>query len=210
LSLLAPKPLATIPLTALTAALSDARPNFESLEFVKLELAQIKSQLSTEVLLNEQFTRKTLANQVKSSAFPVIHIATHGQFSSQSAQTFILAWDQPITVNELATLLQAREQGPFNSLELLVLSACETADGDDRATLGLAGVAVRAGARSTLASLWLVDDESTAGLMGQFYQGLKTGLTKAAALRRAQLSLLAGKYNHPRFWSAFVLLGNWL
>ncbi|KAM3102349.1 CHAT domain-containing protein [Phormidesmis sp. 146-12] len=210
LSLFEPKPLASIKLTALTAGLTEPRPNFEPLEFVKLELEQIQSKISTEVLLNQAFTSKALANKLKSSLFPVVHIATHGQFSSQSSETFILAWDQPITVNQLDNLLQARDQSAFNTLELLVLSACETADGDDRATLGLAGVAVRAGARSTLASLWLVDDESTALLMGQFYQGLKTGLTKAEALRRAQLSLLQGKYSHPRFWSAFVLLGNWL
>ncbi|NJR49456.1 MAG: CHAT domain-containing protein [Leptolyngbyaceae cyanobacterium CSU_1_3] len=210
LSLFEPKPLASIQLKALTAGLTESRPNFEPLEFVKLELEEIKSKISTEVLLNEEFTSTTLASKLKSSLFPLVHIATHGQFSSQSSETFILAWDRPITVNQLDSLLQARDQNPFSTLELLVLSACETADGDDRATLGLAGVAVRAGARSTLASLWLVDDESTASLMGQFYQGLKTGLTKAEALRRAQLTLLQGKYNHPRFWSAFVLLGNWL
>jgi CHAT domain-containing protein len=55
-----------------------------------------------------------------------------------------------------------------------------------------------------------VDDESTASLMSEFYEGLKNGLTKAEALRHAQLTLLQGRYNHPRFWAAFVLLGNWL
>lgn len=210
LQLFKPKPLAQIPLKALTAGLTESRHNFEALEFVKLELAQIESQIPTEELLNQEFTSKTLASKVKSSPFPMVHIATHGQFSSQSEKTFILAWDNPITVNDLDDLLQKREESSLDRLELLVLSACETADGDKHAALGLAGVALRAGARSTLASLWLVDDESTALLMGQFYQELKTGLTKAEALRRAQLTLLQGKYNHPRFWSAFVLLGNWL
>jgi CHAT domain-containing protein len=210
LRLFEPKPLAQIPLKALTAGLTEARNNFEPLEFVKLELAQIESKIPTEVLLNQKFTSKTLASKVKSSPFPMVHIATHGQFSSQSEKTFILAWDDRITVKDLDILLQAREKSSLDRLELLVLSACQTADGDKHAALGLAGVAVRAGARSTLASLWLVDDESTALLMGQFYQELKTGLTKAEALRRAQLTLLQGKYNHPRFWSAFVLLGNWL
>jgi CHAT domain-containing protein len=210
LRLFEPKRLAQIRLKALTAGLSQSRHNFEPLEFVKLELEKIESQIPSEELLNQEFTSKTLASKVKSSPFPVVHIATHGQFSSQSDKTFILAWDNPITVNDLDDLLQAREESSLDTLELLVLSACQTADGDKHAALGLAGVAVRAGARSTLASLWLVDDESTALLMGQFYQGLKTGLTKAEALRRAQLTLLQGKYNHPRFWSAFVLLGNWL
>ncbi|NJR63886.1 MAG: CHAT domain-containing protein, partial [Cyanobacteria bacterium CRU_2_1] len=210
LQMFKPKALAQIPLKALTAGLTESRHNFEPLEFVKLELAQIESQIPSQMLLNQEFTSKTLASKVKSSPFPVVHIATHGQFSSQSEKTFILAWDQEITVNQLDTLLQARQQSSFDTLELLVLSACQTANGDKRAALGLAGVAVRAGARSTLASLWLVDDESTALLIGQFYQGLKSKLTKAEALRRAQLTLLQGKYNHPRFWSAFVLLGNWL
>jgi CHAT domain-containing protein len=210
LQLFEPKPLAQIPLKALTAGLTKSRHNFEPLEFVKLELAQIESQIPSEILLNQEFTSKALASKVKLSPFPVVHIATHGQFSSQSEKTFILAWDDRITVDKLDELLQARDENSLETLELLVLSACETADGDERAALGLAGVAVRAGARSTLASLWLVDDESTALLMGQFYQGLKTGLAKAEALRRAQLTLLQGKYNHPRFWSGFVLLGNWL
>jgi CHAT domain-containing protein/tetratricopeptide (TPR) repeat protein len=199
-----------IELRALTAGLTEARHNFASLEFVELELAQIKSEIPTETLLNQEFTKATLADRVKSSPFPVVHIATHGQFSSQSNETFILAWDDPIRALEFDQLLQARGQNLSNTLELLVLSACETAEGDEHAVLGLAGVATRAGARSTLASLWLVDDESTASLMSEFYQGLKNGLTKAEALRHAQLTLLQGRYNHPRFWAAFVLLGNWL
>jgi CHAT domain-containing protein len=97
-------------------------------------------------------------------------------------------------------------------IELLVLSACQTALGDDRATLGLAGVAVRAGARSTLASLWSVDDAATALLMSRFYQYLaeNPNLTKAEALQRAQISLLEHRiFRRPSYWAAFVLVGNW-
>lgn len=73
-------------------------------------------------------------------------------------------------------------------------------------------MAVRAGARSTIASLWNLDDESTAELMSKFYQELANkALTKAEALRRAQLALLQNpKYQRPMFWSPYVLLGNWL
>lgn len=97
-------------------------------------------------------------------------------------------------------------------MELLFLSACQTAAGDNRAVLGLAGVAVRAGARSTMASLWDIDDEATAKFVGLFYQELKDGnISKAEALRLAQLKLLQdAKYKAPRFWSAYVLIGNWL
>jgi CHAT domain-containing protein len=136
LRLFEPKPLAQMPLKALTAGLTESRHNFEPLQFVKLELAQIKSQIPTEMLLNQKFTSKTLASKVKSSPFPIVHIATHGQFSSQSENTFILAWDDSITVGELDKLLQARDENSLNRLELLVLSACETADGDERAVLG--------------------------------------------------------------------------
>lgn len=209
LRLFKPKPLAQKQLKALTAGLTEARDNFSPLDFVALELKGIQSKISAEVLLNQQFTSETLSSKIESSPFPIVHIATHGQFSSESHQTFILAWDERITVDRFDLLLRAREQQSSDALELLVLSACETAEGDKRAALGLAGAAVRAGARSTLASLWLVDDESTALLMSQFYQELKTGATKAEALHRSQLALLRGQYKHPRFWAAFVLLGNW-
>ena len=94
----------------------------------------------------------------------------------------------------------------------MVLSACETLSGDNRAALGLAGVAVRAGARSTLGSLWQVNDEATALLMSNFYQELaQANSTKVEALQKAQLSLLKNpRFDSPFFWSSFVLLGNWL
>ena len=96
---------------------------------------------------------------------------------------------------------------------MLVLSACQTAAGDNRATLGLAGVSVKAGARSTLASLWHINDKSTAILMGEFYRELaNTKVTKAEALRRAQIMLLKKypNYERPGFWAPYVLVGNWL
>jgi CHAT domain-containing protein len=211
LQLVDPKPLAQRQLKALTAGLTKSSGNFAPLEFVEQELEQIKSEIPTEELRDREFTRENLNKKLESFPVPVVHIATHGQFSSQASETFIVAWkDEQIKVKQLGDLLRARDQSQPDSLELLVLSACETAAGDKRATLGLAGAAVRAGARSTLASLWLVDDESTALLMSRFYQELKSGVTKAEALRRAQQSLLQGKYQHPRFWAAFVLLGNWL
>ncbi|HUR59944.1 MAG TPA: CHAT domain-containing protein, partial [Opitutaceae bacterium] len=97
-------------------------------------------------------------------------------------------------------------------LELLVLSACHTASGDERAALGLAGVALASGARSALASLWAVSDESTAFLMTRFYEYLaRDGMTKAAALRQAQLDLSReDRFSHPAYWAAFLLIGNWL
>ncbi len=104
--------------------------------------------------------------------------------------------------------------GILKPIELLVLSACQTASGDKRATLGLAGLALRSGASSTLASLWSVNDESTANLMSEFYRQLTEPnqfISKAEALRQAQLSMLKNPlYDHPYFWASFVLVGNWL
>ncbi|MBD2450725.1 CHAT domain-containing protein [Nostoc sp. FACHB-152] len=212
LELLGPRPLRKSKLKTLAAGLTEARHGFSSLPNVNDELKAIESQVPNEVLLNQTFTSSALRKQIDSIPFSVVHLATHGQFSSNADETFVLAWDKPIKVNELKELLRSREQTTPEPIELLVLSACETAEGDKRAALGLAGIAIQAGARSTLASLWSLDDESGARLISQFYKELATKqVTKAEALRQAQLSLLKDPdYRHPRHWAAYVLLGNWL
>jgi len=212
LRLLDPQPLKQRQLRALAAGLTEARQGFAPLENVALELAEVKSEVPSEILLNQEFTRTTFQNELKSSHFPVVHIATHGQFSSKPEETFILTWDDRINVNQLDNLLQAQDQSRSSAIELLVLSACETAAGDRRAALGLAGIAVQAGARSTLSTLWSIDDAATAELMNQFYSELaKAEVTKAEALRRAQRAILkVRRYNHPIYWAPYVLVGNWL
>ncbi len=212
LQLVDPKPLERRQLRALLAGLSEARDGFTPLKFVNDEVNQIAAALPGEALLNQQFTERAFQQRLETAPFSIVHIATHGQFSSDPNQTFILAWDNRINVNELNRLLRTRGEDRPEAVELLVLSACQTATGDRRAALGLAGVAVRAGARSTLASLWNLDDETTAFVMNQFYRQLLTGdVTKSEALRRAQLALLnQSSYRHPRYWAPYVLLGNWL
>ncbi|WP_244918064.1 CHAT domain-containing protein [Nostoc linckia] len=212
LELLGPRPLRQTKLKTLVAGLTEARHGFSSLPNVSEELKTIESEVPSEVLLNQTFTSSALRKQIDSVPFSVVHLATHGQFSSNADETFVLAWDKPIKLNELKNLLSSREQTTPEPIELLVLSACETAEGDKRAALGLAGIAIQAGARSTLASLWSLDDESSARLIGQFYKELATKqVTKAEALRQAQLSLLKDPdYRHPIHWAAYVLLGNWL
>ncbi|PSB42044.1 hypothetical protein C7B80_28790 [Cyanosarcina cf. burmensis CCALA 770] len=193
-------------------AAPNAPPNLTPLPEVAEEVADVKANTVAAVeLLNEQFTSDRFRQQIDRADFPVIHITTHGQFSSDPQQTVILAWDRAIDVRELNGLLRNRVQSESSSLELLVLSACQTAKGDRRSALGIAGVAAQAGARSTIATLWLVDATSTAQLMGEFYSGLKNGLTKAEALRQAQLTLLSNpKSRHPYYWSSFILVGGWL
>jgi CHAT domain-containing protein len=218
LQLIEPKPFTQVDLGILEFGLSELRPDFPPhrgfapLENVERELAQIQPQTSGRQLLNQQFTRDSLQRLTATTSFPIIHLATHGQFSSEPDETFILAWDQRVDINTLSQILQSRSQSR-NVIELLVLSACKTAEGDRRAALGLAGVAVQSGARSTLASLWYVDDQGTAELMSQFYSELDadTPITKAAALRRAQITLLQNPhYRSPLYWAPYVLVGNWL
>ncbi|MFB2892377.1 CHAT domain-containing protein [Aerosakkonemataceae cyanobacterium BLCC-F50] len=211
LQLLPPQPIKREEFRVLLAGISEANQNFPALPNVEQELQEIKSLLPAQELLNQQFTDNNLKKILTSATFPIVHFATHGQFSSQAEETFILAWNSQINVKNLDQLLRVREQQTTPPIELLVFSACETAAGDNRAALGLAGVAVRAGARSTLATLWRVSDESTAALMVKFYQELaKEGVTKAEALRLAQLSILKDKkYQLPFFWAPYVLVGNW-
>lgn len=211
LQLLDARSLARDRLTTLTAGLTEARQGFSALPAVESEVNQIASQLPSEVLLNREFTSETLQQQIREQPFSVVHLATHGQFSSNADETFLLTWSDRVNVKQLDELLSVRADDP-NPIELLVLSACQTATGDKRAALGLAGVAVRSGARSTLATLWSVNDESTANLIAQFYQQLiQPRVSKAEAIRQAQLALLKQpKYEHPFFWAPFVLVGNWL
>ncbi|WP_460206882.1 CHAT domain-containing protein [Scytonema sp. NUACC21] len=220
LQLVNPKRIAQINLRAITAGLSQVsdefKSDFEPLRNVELELKTIqKVGISDRLLLNEQFTSRQIQQQVAAFRIPpIVHLATHGQFSSKADETFILSWDRRINVKQLGNMLRSNPISQEGAIELLVLSACETAVGDNRAALGLAGVAVRAGARSTLATLWRVEDKSTANIMAEFYRQLeqakKNNTGKAEALRLAQLSLLEGKeYRHPHYWAPFVLVGNW-
>ncbi len=212
LQLLDPRPLARQNMSVLTGGLTEARQGFSPLPGVAGELQQIAAAVPSKLLLNENLTNANLERLLESVPFNIVHLATHGQFSSNAEETFILTWDDRLKVKQLSTLLQNRETVDTTPLELLVLSACQTASGDARAALGLAGVAVRSGARSTVATLWSVNDEAAAALMTRFYQELtKPGMTKADALRQAQLSLLQDpKFQLPYYWAPFVLVGNWL
>ncbi|MDB9371024.1 CHAT domain-containing protein [Nodularia spumigena CS-586/05] len=205
-------------LRALVAAISEESPSFRDslvppnlnpLPEVKAEIKNIrKNTVSTSELLNHQFTSDRFRQKIGNSPLPVVHVSTHAQFSSDPEQTFILAWDRPMNLLDLNALL--KRQNSQSSIDLLVLSACQTAKGDRRSALGIAGLAAQSGARSTIATLWLVNSDSTVQLISKFYEGLKNGLPKAEALRQAQLSLLSNpKYTHPYYWAAFVLVGAW-
>jgi CHAT domain-containing protein len=188
--------------------------NLPALTFVKAELAAIQSLIpirQQKQLLDSDFTIAAFGKQAVQNPASIVHIATHGEFHSDPDKTYLAALDDNINLNQLAQLLQTRSGSQTTPIELLILSACKTAQGDRRALLGMAGVAYRAGAKSTIASLKLVNDQSTAELMKFFYLALKQpGTSRAEALRSAQLKVKAQKgYDKPFFWGTFVLLGNW-
>ena len=222
LQLTSATPLKREPIKVLAAGVTSDFPayRFPAIPKVEDELKSIKQIFDqSEILLNQEFTEASLEQKLQESDFPIVHLATHGQFGSTADQTFILSGaDQGnplINVNQFDNLLRTGSLRRSKPIELLVLSACNTAQGDNEAILGLAGVAVRAGARSTIATLWSADDEATANLMGKFYTNLSQDneISKAKALREAQLELLAesdSQYRHPFYWAPFVLVGNWL
>ncbi|AUB43205.1 Tetratricopeptide (plasmid) [Nostoc flagelliforme CCNUN1] len=216
-----PKPLSKKRFTALIAALSKPSPSLldrnapkgvRSLPKTFEEVKDVQSQTQSSLtLLDEKFTSLRLEQEINKNNFPIVHISTHGQFSSDPLKTVLLAYDQVINIREFDKLLKGKVQTDADAIELLVLSACQTAKGNKRSALGMAGVAAQAGARTTIATLWLVDADSTALLMEEFYKELKNGIPKAEALRLAQLTLMKNpKYAHHYYWAPFLLVGSWL
>jgi CHAT domain-containing protein len=154
-------------------------------------------------LLDEQATYASLRED--STTANVLHLACHGRFRHDNPLFSSLQLsDTWLTVRDTYRL-------DLRHCELVTLSACETgvnvvAPGDE--WIGLARGFFSAGAPSLVVSQWIVDDDSTAELMIDFYSCLRNGLTPAAALRHAQCRLLRTK-PHPFFWAPFVLLGRW-
>ena len=183
---------------------------FQPIEKLREELEGIGNFFQTDSpLLNQRFTQNNIEIKLGADNFPIVHMKTHGQFSSDPEETYIVAYRDLIRSRELDGLVKSGGEGQVSTIELLVLSACETAQGDDRASLGLTGVAVRAGARSTLSTLWVAQDDPTTQLMLKFYEELsKPNMTKARALHNAQIQVLR-QYQLPYFWAPYVLVGNW-
>ena len=211
LTLTAPQPLGKDNLQVLLNGLTEEVQGFPSLPSVSEELQSINSKFEGQLFLNKDFTKANIQEALLQQSYSIVHIASHGQFDSDPQNTFLLTYDSKLTMDELNEFMEPsrfREE----PVELLTLSACQTAIGDERSALGLAGVAVKAGARSALASLWFVEDESTSQLMEGFYTNLSRFKgTKAQALQQAQLALLDNpKFQHPAFWAPFILIGNWL
>jgi CHAT domain-containing protein len=132
-------------------------------------------------------------------------------FAGSGNASYIMAYDDLLTLDGLQTLLGG-DQFRKRPIQLLTLSACETAEGDERSPLGISGVAIKARAQSVLGTLWPVDDAAAQQLMTRFYRGLTAEKhSKAEALRQAQIEMLRNEQtSHPFFWAPFLLIGNWL
>ncbi|WP_017718458.1 CHAT domain-containing protein [Kamptonema formosum] len=202
---------------------------------VPMELQTIAQQLwQGQAFLNEGFTRNNLNDKRHNYPYQILHLATHGEFQpGEIKNSYIALWDEKLRLDELSKL---RLNNP--PVELLVLSACRTAVGDEQAELGFAGFAVAAGVKTAVASLWYVSDAGTLGLMAEFYQHLKDAKIKAEALRQAQLAMIRGdvrieegelrqtgirtgvslpaellkegnhNLKHPYYWSGFTMIGS--
>ncbi|MDC0835110.1 hypothetical protein CKA32_004483 [Geitlerinema sp. FC II] len=201
---------------------------------VPIELASIVPRLwPGAAFLNRDFTLDNLQQQRQNGDYAIVHLATHAAFvPGEPSQSYIQFWQDRLSLDRMP---QIQWQTP--AVELLVLSACQTARGDAEAEMGFAGIAVRSGIPSVIATLWPVSDRGTLALMSEFYAQLKTAPTKTEALRQAQLAAIRGQLrveppevsglhppgtlvfselpeegtldlSHPYYWSAFTNIGN--
>ncbi|MDB9495632.1 CHAT domain-containing protein [Spirulina major CS-329] len=201
---------------------------------VETELANIPSRWRDRAFLNSEFTQKRLRRERRACNCDIVHLATHADFNAGTPQdSYIQFFRDRLELDDIERF--AWDDPP---VELVVLSACETAAGNAEAELGFAGLIVKSGARSALASLWYISDLGTVGVMGEFYHALQTAPTKAVALQQAQLAMLRGQvaiadrqlqtragaidldpvtltqtqngqtFTHPFYWAAYTLIGN--
>jgi len=211
LNLTDPKPIDLENINILSLGLTESSQGFPPLPYVEREMQAIQRLYNGKTMMNKDFLLSNLENTLLEEPFNIIHIASHGQFKGDRRKTFLLTFDAKLTMERLdhcIGLFRYRDE----PLDLLTLSACETAAGDDRAALGLAGIAVKAGARSALATLWYINDQASSELVAEFYRQLrKPKMSRGKALQLAQLKLLNDpRYKHPCYWAPFLLINNWL
>ena len=211
LTLTDPHPLNREKIRFLATGLTQGVQGFPPLPYVAEEMSSLHALYAGQQLLNQDFVASQVEQELRDGRYGIMHIATHGKFSTDVNDSFLLTFDGKLSMGQLDRLigLYRFRQEP---LELLTLSACQTGIGDDRAALGLAGIAIKAGARSAVATLWFINDEASAALISEFYRQLRNPMiSKAVALQQAQVKLLADRvYEHPAYWSPFLLLNNWL
>lgn len=188
---------------------------FPALPNVPSELAEINnSAASVEVLQENTFTQNRFNQQLNNARYQIVHLATHGTFSSNRDETFIVAQDTKILVDQLSEMFR-NTQAIQNPIEMIVFSACSTAEGDDRAVLGLAGATVQSGAHSAIAALWSVDDRASVTFARLLYRYLNDlgdddpEIGRAVALQQAQLKMKELYESKNKYWAPYVLVGSW-
>ena len=211
ISLTLPKPLNVENSNFFAGGISEAVQGYVGLPGVPRELQNLEATYGASVLRDTNFKRDDLKEQLTSANYSIVHIATHGHFDSNPQESYLLTYDDKLTMDLLEESIGNRKN-VGEPLELLVLSACETAAGDSRAALGLAGVALKAGARSAVATLWQISDAATVEIIDTFYEyTAKEGVTKARAMQLAQIRLIEQpRFQHPTDWAPFLMIGNWL
>lgn len=210
----------------LFAGIAEQIPNqkaFPPLSGVAIERDRIAEVLPPrQLLFDDAFKESAIKTEITERAFDIVHVATHGLFGARPEDSYILAWDDTLDMTEFENILvQTRFRD--DPIDLLTLSACKTAEGNDRAALGIAGLAVKVGARSALASLWEAVDDSTAPMMADFYKYfVDEGKTKAISLQDAQRGIISSKDDllgfgrevtgktHPVYWASFIIVGSWV
>lgn len=213
-----PRPLDRANMKVLAASLTEPPKNqefsgFSPLANVSVEVKEIKKTgLAVNWIADKEFTTKNFNQKLNSANFEVIHLATHGLFGADRENTFVVTADGKLKIDDFDKLFSSQTQNRKQKIELLILSACQTATGNDQEVMGIAGTTVQAGASSAIASLWDLDDEASVPFIKEFYQNLgQPNVSRAEALRLAQQALLKNpKYDHPRYWAPYVLVGSWL
>jgi CHAT domain-containing protein len=207
-----PRPIKRENITVLLNGLTESVQGFPPLVHVSSELDSIQKLYGGKVYQDTTYQKAAVQQELADNQYSIVHFATHGKFSGKVKDSFILTHDDKISMDDLEDFMKASWFSEDNPVELLTLSACETAAGDDTAALGLASVAIKAGARSALASLWSINDEASSELVSMFYNNLQDPeVSKAEALQLAQINFLEDlRYKHPSYWAPFLLIGNWL
>jgi CHAT domain-containing protein len=193
------------------AGLTESVQGFPPLPDVEGEVNKLDDLYDGAVLENDSFTESNIEQQLGETPYSIVHVASHGKFQSDVRNTFLLTYDGKLNMDTLEGYMASTTYRD-RPVELLTLSACQTAVGDDKAALGLGGVAVKAGARSAVATLWYINDKASSMLITEFYSNLhNTDESKAQALQKAQIELLNDpRFSHPSYWAPFLLIGNWL
>ncbi len=197
---------------ALVAGASEtAVEGFSPIPGIRDEAREIGRILGVEPRLDREFRTVDALRLLRREPYSIVHIAAHASFGAAPEDNFIALSDGRLDMPRLVEALRARSIERDTPIDLLTLSACQTAQGTDRAPLGLAGAAYRADARSVIASLWFISDAITPELMKDLYAGLAAGESRAGALARAQRRFVSEfeTLDHPNFWAAFILVGDW-